>query len=270
MKKDKYLVRGLIIIVCIGILWGCEEYFEFSPYAANVKSEYKGSFDKNLNTLQEKDTTGRKITKIALIADSHYNYKELNKAIADINGRTDIDFVIANGDITDHGYLKEYELFHDQMEKLIYPYFTVIGNHDYRSNGEMIYKTMYGDYNKTISFNNMLFVLFDDIFWESTKTPDFEWLENALASSADHDRTFVITHIPPYSMQFTDECELLYRDLMLTYDVDLSVHGHVHKFYYGDYYDDGINYLTLGTIIDKEYGLITIYDDSIVVESVKY
>ncbi|MCB2196848.1 MAG: metallophosphoesterase [Bacteroidetes bacterium] len=270
MKKINKIFTMLIIFLIVLITGSCEEYFEYSPYAANVKSEYKYTFDKNLEMLNESDTAQKNVVKIAVISDSHYNYHELNEAIVNINSRNDIDFVIANGDISDHGYIKEFELFHDQMESLTVPYFTVIGNHDYRSNGEDIYKTMYGDYNKTIIFNNMLFVLFDDVFWESNKIPDFTWLENKLAESDNYDRTFVLAHIPPYSHQFTDESENLYCDLMRRYNVDLSIHGHVHKFSYDDYYHDGMNYTTIGTIIDKEYGIITMYDDRVVVESINY
>lgn len=270
MKRIIKTVKVLIIMLIVFTTGSCEEYFEYSPYAANVKSAYKETFAKNMRLLNENDAAQKEVVKIAVISDSHYNYHELDEAIVSINSRDDIDFVIANGDISDHGYMKEFELFHDEMEGLRVPYFTVIGNHDYRSNGEDIYKTMYGDYNKTITFNNMLFVLFDDVFWESNKIPDFEWLENKLAGSDNYDRTFVLAHIPPYSHQFTDESENLYCDLMLKYNVDLSIHGHVHKFSYKDYYKDGMNYTTMGTVIEKEYGVIAIYDDRIVVESINY
>lgn len=260
---------GIIIFLMISLL-GCEDYFEYSPYAANVKSSYKGTHEQNLNYLIKADSTQKEEIKFAVIADSHYNYHELNEAIVNINSRTDIDFVIANGDIADHGYLKEYELFHENMHKLIQPYVTVIGNHDYKSNGDEVYKQMYGEPNKSFSFANNLFILFDDVFWESNKNPDFDWLEQELAHSEQYNKVFVICHIPPYGEQFTDEFEEKYKQLMLQYNVDLSIHGHIHRYEFGDYYGDGMSYVAVESIMDKEYGLITVKGDEVLVESIKY
>ncbi|PLX13083.1 MAG: hypothetical protein C0597_12200 [Marinilabiliales bacterium] len=260
----------LIILMGIGIISGCEDYFEYSPYAANVKSQHQGSHENNLQNIIEADTIEHKEYKFAVIADSHYNYHELNEAIMNINGRNDLAFVIANGDLADHGYLKEYELFHNNMDKLVPPYLTVIGNHDYKSNGIDVYKQMFGEPNKTFTFNNNLFILFDDVFWESNKTPDFDWLEDQLKTSSIYEHVFVVCHIPPYGEQFTEQFEEKYKNLMLQYSVDLSIHGHVHRYIYGDYYGDGMNYLSVESIMDKEYGIITVNENGVFVESIKY
>jgi len=187
-----------------------------------------------------------------------------------INGRDDVDFVIANGDLADHGYLKEYELFHDNMDKLVLPYLTVIGNHDYKSNGREVYEQMFGEPNKAIKFNNNLFILFDNVFWESNRTPDFEWLENQLKSSSVYDHVFVVCHIPPYGEQFTIEFEKKYKKLMLDYSVDLSIYGHIHRHISGDYYDDWMIYLSVESIMAKEYSIITVNENGVFVEPIKY
>lgn len=262
-------LKGISIILLAAFLSGCEDYFEYSPYAANVKSSYKDTHEKNMNYLITGDTLQKEI-KFAVIADSHYNYYELNEAIININSKKDIDFVIVNGDIADHGYLKEYELFHENMRKLVQPYITVIGNHDYKSNGDQVYKQMFGKPNKSFSFANNLFILFDDIFWESNKTPDFDWLEQELLNSGQYRNVFVISHIPPYGEQFTDEFEEKYKQLMIQYHVDLSIHGHIHRYEYGDYYNDGMKYLAVESIMDKEYCIITVNEDESYVESIKY
>ena len=264
-------LRCTIILILIAMIFGsCEDYFEYSPYAANVKSSHNEIYVKNFKRLTDQDHGQNDEIKIAVIADSHYNYHELNKAVVNINSRENIDFVVANGDITDHGYLMEYELFHEQMHKLISPYLTVIGNHDYKSNGDKIYKKMYGSFNKSFVYNDYYFILFDDVFWESSKEPDFNWLENELIKSASYEKTFVFCHIPPYGEQFPNDFEIVYRKLMLEYKVDLSIHGHVHRYQYEDYYKDGMIYLTVESIMDKEYCIITIHNDSIVVEAIKY
>jgi len=262
-------IRGLFIISILTIS-ACEEYFEYSPYAANVNSSYKNTDIKNLNNIVKADTLKKEEYRFAVIADSHYSFYELNGAIKNINRDENLDFVIVNGDIADHGYLKEYELFHENMENLTIPYLTVIGNHDYRSNGDKIYKDMYGELNKTFTYNNNLFILFDDVFWESNKNPEMNWLENTLANNNKYENVFVISHIPPYSRQFTDKYEMQYRKLMLQYEVDLSIHGHIHRYEYGDYYGDGMQYLAVETILNKEYVIITVSNNEIKVETINY
>lgn len=269
MKNATIIIQRVLVIAIILLTNSCEEYFEFSPYASNVKSSFKNTDGMNLESITAADTSQKDEIKFAVIADSHYNYHDLNEAIIDINNR-DIDFVIANGDIADHGYLKEYELFHEQMHKLIAPYLTVIGNHDYRSNGEKVYKDMYGDYNKSFVYNNCLFILFDDVFWESNKNPDMDWLENQLRNAQQYDNTIVLCHIPPYDTQFTDPYEERYKELMLTYEVDISVHGHIHRNEYGDYYGDGMTYLTVESVMDKEYSVLTVSKEGIEVENITY
>lgn len=270
MKRFKYIYKALIIILSTLFIGSCEDYFEFSPYASNVKDSYKNIGEKNLERIIVTDTAHKDEVRVAVIADSHYNYHELSEAITDINSCNDIDFVVVNGDIADHGYLKEYELFHENMDKLHVPYITVIGNHDYRSNGEDIYKDMFGAYNKSFVYNNNLFILFDDVFWESNKNPDIDWLEEQLEHSEQYDHILVFAHIPPYTDQFTVEYEKKYKDLMLSYNVDISVHGHIHKNKYGDYYGDGMIYLAVGTIVDKEYSIITISNSGIELENINY
>jgi len=147
---------------------------------------------------------------------------------------------------------------------------TVIGNHDYRSNGDKIYKEMFGEPNRSFIYNNQKFILFDDVFWESNKTPDFNWLAYELYTSSTFERVFVFCHIPPYGDEFSSDYENLYKNLMLNYNVDLSIHGHIHRFEYGDYYDDGMIYLAVESIMDKEYGLVNVSDAGITVEYIKY
>lgn len=270
MKRVFSLLKVSLIVISFLWISSCENYFEYSPYAANVNDSYKNTSKTEMNYLLEADTVYRVEFKFAVIADSHYNFNELHDAIKNINKNKSLDFVIVNGDIADHGYLKEYELFHENMEDLSIPYLTVIGNHDYRSNGKKIYNKMYGEVNKRFTFNNNLFILFDDVFWESNKNPDMDWLEKELKDNDKYENVFVLSHIPPYSRQFTDEFEMRYRELMLKYEVDLSIHGHIHRHDYSDYYNDGMLYLGVETIMDKEYVILTVKDNNINVERIKY
>jgi len=259
------------ILVILLLTSGCEDYFEVSPYSADVKSNMKNAHVQNMADIEEMGSDGIGEFKFAVLADSHYNYNELGDAISIINARNNVDFVIINGDFADHGYLKEYEMFFDLAQKLNKPYLTVIGNHDYRSNGGKIYRKMYGEPNKHFIYNNNLFVLFDDVFWESDVDIDFKWLEESLKNSYQYTNRIVICHIPPFDWQFTDDKENLYDSLMVKYQVDYSIHGHVHSYSLGDYYNSGVMYLTVESIMDKEFAIVSVYKaDSIEVERVRF
>lgn len=270
-RNVKYLSIWIVLLIILFFIVSCDDYFEYSPYAANVKSSYKDLHTHNFNKLFA-NTNPKDTVKFAVFADSHYNYSDLSKAVKEVNKRSAIDFVIVNGDLADHGYLKEYELFHEKMEKLIVPYFTVIGNHDYKSNGDVIYKKMYGQPNKSFVYHDNFFILFDDIFWESNKKPNMNWLEAQLrrGHQGEFKNIFILAHIPPFGDQFTDELENLYCEFMLDYNVDLSIHGHIHRFIYDNYYHDGMIYLTAESIMNTEYVIITASAEEVKVERVKF
>ncbi|MCK5028030.1 MAG: metallophosphoesterase [Bacteroidales bacterium] len=270
MKRIFALYKIPMIALAIIFIGGCEDYFEYSPYAANVKDSYKNLDEKNMNKLLSNNNETSEEIKFAVLADSHYDYHELDEALVNINSIEDIDFVLVNGDIADHGYLKEYELFHEKMKRLNMPYLTVIGNHDYRSNGIDIYTEMYGEPNKSFIFKNNLFVLFDDVFWESNKMPDMDWLEKELKYSNQYNNCFVFAHIPPYSDQFTKERGSNYEQLMDTYNVDLSIHGHVHEYIYDDNGIGETDYLAVESMKDKEFVIVTVTENSYSVKRVKY
>ncbi|HRW62144.1 MAG TPA: metallophosphoesterase [Bacteroidales bacterium] len=268
----KYLKKiwfvGLVVLLLAS---SCENYFEVSPYSADVKSNMKNTHVRNMTDIEKMGSNNSGEFKFAVLADSHYNYHELSTAISIVNSRSDVDFVIIDGDFCDHGYLKEYEMFFDLAQKLNKPYLTVVGNHDYRSNGGKIYRKMYGQPNKRFIYNNNLFVLFDDVFWESDVDVDFQWLEESLKSAAYCTNRIVICHIPPFDGQFTDDKELLYDSLMVKYQVDYSIHGHVHSYSLGDYYNSGVMYLTVESILDKEFAIVSVNSaDEIEVERIRF
>lgn len=266
--KNYRLVLTLVFIV--GITTNCEDAFEYSPYAANVKDSYKNVGAENIQTINNNNNNTQNEFSFAVFADSHYNYLELGRAVSNVNNKEKIEFVVVNGDMTEHGYLKEFELFHETMKDLDIPYLTTIGNHDYRSNGEKIYAEMYGAENYSFEYRNCLFIMWDDVFWESNKYPDFDWLEQQLQMKESYNHVFVICHIPPFGSQFDQESEQKYSTLMSEYNVDLSIHGHTHSYQYSKYYKDSVDYLVVETIMNSEYAMINVTKESVEIERIKY
>ena len=111
----------------------------FPTVLDNVKEEYKNTTKKNLDIIYNLVPDTNNSFKFAVIADNHYHYNSLRTIVNDITKNPNISFVISAGDVTDMGLLKEYEIFYEIMNNLDKPYLTVIGNHDYNSNGGIIY-----------------------------------------------------------------------------------------------------------------------------------
>jgi len=267
--EKKYLK---LIVFLIGILsfQSCENIFEFSPYQAIINEKYKNTSSKNLEKINKIILNNTDTFKFTVIADSHYQYNDLGDALEDINNDSEIIFVLHAGDFTHFGMLKEYEIFHKIMGNFKIPYLTVIGNHDYLSNGEKIYQEMFGELNYSFVFNNNKFILFDNTVWESNKEPDFSWLENELSDNHSYNQIFILAHIPPFTDQFDKEKENRYKNLMANNNVKLSIHGHIHTYYYTDTYNDGVKYLVVSNSKKRSYCIITVNINSFNVEKVNY
>ena len=259
--KIRYMFLFIFGIICI-LFSGCDKLFEFSPYQGDVQDSYKNTTQNNLTKLAETKQLTDSFS-FAVITDSHYYYDELSAMVDHINLLECIQFVIFGGDIADQALLKEYEIFHEIMNRLNKPYFTVIGNHDYISNGELIYDQMFGARNYSFEYANSKFILFDDIVWESNSSPDFEWLGSQLSDYQNYTYVFVSAHISPFSDQFDAIMENTYRELMSDHYVSMSIHGHSHRYMLSEYYHDGIPYLVVPSIMASEYCIITCTPDSV-------
>ena len=268
-KTDTYyymnILKKLVLFTILITLSNCDNLFEYSVYEAGVKESQKNTTVKNLKLLEDIKLTSKEF-KFAFITDVHYSYDNLRSVINDINKKDDILFVIFGGDIADQALLKEYEIFYDIMKNLKKPYLTVIGNHDYNLNGSLIYKRMFGNFNYSFEFNNNKFVLFDDIVWESNKNPDFEWLSATLSNNSNYNQVFTFAHIPTSSDDLTDEMKATYKYIMADNNVSLSVHGHTHSY---SYEEGDVSYLTIPSLKDPEYGLISVSDKNFNIELIQ-
>jgi Icc-related predicted phosphoesterase len=268
-EQMKYFKTVAAIAIIITFFVACDNFFEFSVYGANVQEAHKNTTSKNLQLIEEMQVASSDF-KFAVVTDSHIFYTNFNTVLDDINKNEDISFVIFGGDLAEQGLLKEYELFYGLMEHLQKPYLTVIGNHDYSSNGGEIYMKMFGDYNYSFEFNENKFIFFDDIVWESNKNPDFDWLSSELSSNNLFKNVFVIAHIPPFGDQLDPEMEQRYQSLMQANNVPLSIHGHTHSFLYENFYEDAVNYLTVPAPNKApSYVIVSVQNESFEIELIK-
>ncbi|WP_088323007.1 metallophosphoesterase family protein [Polaribacter tangerinus] len=236
----------------------CDNVFDYSVYGAEVRNEDKNSTARNITLIKNLQPTSNSF-KFAFITDIHYYYTNFRKVIDDINKNEDILFVIIGGDMTEQAVLKEYEIFYDIIDNLKKPYLTVIGNHDYKSNGAQIYNAMFGSFNYSFYFDNKKFVFFDNIVWESKKNPDFTWLSKELENSNAANQVFVFAHIPPNGDQFTEEMRETYTSILENQKVTLSTHGHTHNYYFKQ---NTVSYLTGPSVKEAAYCLVEVSENS--------
>ena len=135
-------MKQLLPLLAALVLIGCHHVFEFHPYdgrfggATNINATNIKKIEQACN---DKDTL-----RVAFVSDSHGWFSDLRKAVTDINKRTDIDFVVHAGDLTDCGTTREFERTRDIMNDLKVPYVAMIGNHDFLGTGNQIYEAMFG------------------------------------------------------------------------------------------------------------------------------
>ncbi len=271
MHRREFVKRTGIVgmLTLVGVIPACDLPFEYSPYDIVVEDKFKDLTAKNLAKLKEMET-GKSSFKFAFITDTHTFYDEFEEAVKAINARDDIDFIIHGGDLTLSALHKEFTWFNEIMAKLDKPFLTVIGNHDYLSNGKAIYEKSLGATNYTFTFRGTKFVMFDNTVWENKNTdPDFDWFKENLKNDDGYNHVIPVSHIPPWDDQFNYGNSIVFNQIMEDNDIKLSIHGHIHHFYYAKEYDQ-IDYLAGGDIADKDFIVISIEEDNYSFERVYF
>lgn len=262
-----------VILICTSILWACDDPFSYSPYEVSVPVEIRNTTQKNLDLIALSDTTSARPFKIALLADTHYFFEELQQAISHINERRDIAFIIVVGDISDNGLQKEFESFYDIMALSRVPYLTVIGNHDYLSNGAEVYKHLFGPLNYSFTYRGVKFVMWDDVVWESPQPPDWQWFKDEIGGTGEQKGSYhqiiPFSHIPPNDPQLSDSA-MVYHQLLVDHHITMSIHGHKHEYSLEKIYGGDVEYLTVGSPQNHAYAVLTIDDEILTIEKVDY
>jgi 3',5'-cyclic-AMP phosphodiesterase len=269
MEIFKAVRNGVVYVLLAAIVCSCDPWFAYSPYEAALDDAFLGITEKNLTLIQTLDAGDSKSFKVAVLADVHYHYGKLEDAVTHINADPSYAFAIVAGDLTENGLKQEFVFFHETMARLKIPYITVIGNHDYLSNGGVLYKQMYGPYNYTLVFNNTKFILFDNNTIESEKEPNLDWFASELVNDNGYDHVIPLAHIPPYDVQMKEYRDK-YHELLAQNGVPISIHGHRHDFSIEDVFGDGIKYVTISSPQKRSYTELTITAGAVEVTKVEY
>lgn len=264
----------LFLLFALALLFqSCEDLFEAHPYDGKVTGE-TGINSKNI-ALIEKKCENKDTIRFALMGDTHRWYTETEKLIDAINARTDVDFVIHGGDITDFGATKEFLKQRDIMNKLRLPYVVLLGNHDCLGNGELVYRRVLGIENFSFMVSNIKFVCLNTNALEysySRPIPDFEFIEQEIKTSTpNHERTIVVMHAKPYSEQFNNNiAQVFHKSLKLFPNLLCCLHGHDHNIKNADIFKDNIKYLGYASAEKRNFLLFTITPDNYTYEIIDF
>ena len=260
-----------LVIAALTVL-GLNSCFEYNPNQIILDDEESGLTQKNITRIQSRPAPA--VIKFAFMGDTQRFYDEAEEFVDHINTRTDIDFVIHAGDISDFGLAKEFIWVNDIMSKIRVPHLTVVGNHDLLANGRKVYNEMYGDLNYSFEYGNYKFIMLNTNSREydfKGTIPDLIWLQNQLAENTDNKKVIVISHVPPFDVDFDKNLEQDYARILATDpNVIFSLHGHRHSFYSGEYYDDGVDYFITTSTQKKGYAVITLTTDGESIEKIEF
>lgn len=245
------LFTAVLPFIC-SLLTSCSDLIEYSPFDADVSS-----MDINKDHIY-RITEGPVMDtlKFAVFSDVHEDYDAMHDALKDINRRNEAGFVIVNGDVTNAGLSQEFEWYASVIPSSAVPVVTVIGNHDCLANGLLIYKRMFGAYNRSFVTGGYKLILFNNIIWENNLTsPDYEWLREELASEYHN---ILLSHMPPITSDIGALHRIVYNSIADSTNTKMAIHSSAHRYSEYDYY--GIPSLITTTVKDREYYLIKAFN----------
>ena len=269
LKRKRFLKLAFLLVTIFSI-GACKEMLDYSPYEVRVPDGDRDWNEKQLAKLNS-DTVFKPF-KIAFITDTHTEYDDFVECVDLINKMDSIDFIIHGGDITLSGISKEFTWYQDIIKGFELPIITLVGNHDYLSNGAEVYKTMFGATNFSFVYNNCKIVMFDDIIWENPQgSMDYDWLNAELEDTTSYAHIIPFSHIPPWDEQMDRA-----QEWVLNYiygernNIPFSFHGHVHKFLVRQYEDSITTYVCGPNMKRRAFLVLSIESDTITYEQVEF
>ncbi|OFX62156.1 MAG: hypothetical protein A2066_02880 [Bacteroidetes bacterium GWB2_41_8] len=260
----KPISHGLIALVLLAFC-SCDKLTHFSPYDANTEHSNVNAI--NISEIASMKLPDDSITFIA-ISDTHTAYSDLRAAVTTINQMEGISFVVVCGDVTNLGLFNEFDDYYHLVNRLNIPFVTLIGNHDYLSNGKSIYTKMFGPTNFHFDIGNYRMVVFDNIVWENgNREPDFNWFQQTL-EVPEGMTSIACFHIHPKDSQLENGYADKMREIIEKNPVALSIFGHGH-----DYWEEEVNnrrYLMVPDVAMRNMARITLVNKAATIEILNF
>jgi len=176
--------------------------------------------------------------RFAWFTDTHVGTEtgaeDLKRAVADVNSRDSLAFVIISGDITEldvDGWLDTAKLI---IEKLNVPYYIIPGNHDtkWSASGTRKFAALFGDDCFNFEYKGFRFIGFDQgpllRMGDGFVTPEhLRWLKRTLGNIENPGQPVFIVNHYPLDESVSNWFEVI--DLIKTRNVQAVLHGHGHR-----------------------------------------
>lgn len=260
----------------VSVVWlplaGCN-MIEYHPYDLDIDGE-TGVNDKNIRRI-ETCLAARKEIAFAVISDTQRWYDETEEAVEALNARSDIDFVVHTGDLSDFGMKLEFEKQRDILNRLEVPYVCLLGNHDCLATGEEVFHRIFGEENFAFMAGSVLFVCLNTNALEynyNTAIPDFLFLKQCHESmSPQADKTVVAMHAGPFSEQFNNNVAYFFEESVTQFpDLQFCIYGHGHNIAADELFGDGIMYYECASVNKRSYLYFTINENGYTYEAVPF
>ena len=260
MKPRFHIIATLVTAI---IMQSCE-LIDYHPYDVRI-SEPTSINAKSIERIGNK-CKGKDQIKVAVISDTHKWYDELQIVVKDINSRTDIDFVIHGGDMSEFGYTQEFIWTRDYLQDLNIPYVALIGNHDCLGTGKETFEAIFGPANFSFIAGHIKFVCLNTNALEydySHPIPDFEFITDASSSHVEEfSHAVACMHARPGDDVFNNNVSTVFQYyLKMIPGLMCCINGHGHSLKHEDLFGDGIIYHQATSLDDRVYLLFTFNND---------
>jgi outer membrane protein assembly factor BamB len=161
--------------------------------------------------------------------------RDLRNAIEQINKTDSIDFILVTGDIADEGDKASLRNAKEELDKLVRPYYIVMGNHDtkWSESGCTDFKNIFGYERFELNYKGYLFLGFNSgpiirMALGHVAPEDLDWLKQKLDKNGVTGKpVFLVTHYPMLPDD-VDNCFDV-TDVVRNYPVKAFIGGHYHS-----------------------------------------
>lgn len=251
----------LYYLLLLVMLPSCKR-FVFHPN--EIRPEQTALNSRNIQKI--KNLEPKSAFNFILLGDTQRFYDEVDDFVDHANSLNDVSFIIVAGDLVDFGLNREFNWIASKFGKLKAPCVAVIGNHDMLANGRKIFTEMFGPENFSFTYGKNKFICLNSNSREvnyNGELPDVNWLSQQL-NDQQPDNMFVISHVPPFSIDFDKKLEPAYTSLLANQPkTRLSLHGHEHQYKLLKPYETGPTYVVAASSNTRSYVLIAVNGEEV-------
>ena len=177
---------------------------------------------------------------------SYFIYRQFEKEINNIKPA----FWVNLGDMVNSGHPYQYRRFKEQIKNIPFPFFPVIGNHEFVNPiGKKYFRALFGNTNYSFNYSNYHFIIIDNSKGNFTKE-NFIWLKKDIKDNTKK-QIIVFAHVPifdprpgkDHAMKDKDNAwhlEEIFTKNKIKYVFASHIHGFAHTKRKGvEYYISG-------------------------------